>query len=386
MQTNTQRQSIEHMRQSMPHDQSCDFLHLLHQAVQVLLLVFVAVHAGGCGSRTQQQPVNDAASIGDARSGMVAPRGGSSIAGDQTRPIAEIVRDRLTGTNNGLEVRRWTVLDGTSRAIGIIADIAEGCPADESTGERLKRNGLRLARVPADQLETIIERLGGATMDRNEWHGQVYEWRSLRDQPIDSRGTAIAIDGRVRRFERGEFRLLIRGWTMMMEDGPHFHLELQPQHRLPRSNSFQRALGLGEQDVGESFAAAALDMRLQAGYAYVLVSESSTVDWPALDRPAPVVRALPSNLRSFVPSVVAGAGMQPSMPTSTPDPRPMTRVGPDDVIGPEAGAPRTLGEVLLPTYTHPPMREIIVFVPKIPDELFPPIYESDLNMSGGGIR
>jgi hypothetical protein len=31
----------------------------------------------------------------------------------------------------------------------------------------------------------------------------------------------------------------------------------------------------------------------------------------------------------------------------------------------------------------PPTREIIVFVPKVPDDLFPPVYESDLAANRG---
>ncbi len=371
----------------------CDF----KRAASLLLLGTAVVWVGGCGSAGPKQSAAPEVNVGDVRSGMVAPQGaGAEAAGvpgrgaaDNARPIAEIVRDRLTGTNNGLEVRRWTVLDGSSRALGIVAEFAEGSPADEHASERLKRNGLRLARVPADQLETIVGLLGGATMDRNEWHGQVYEWRSLRDLPIDSRGTAIAIDGRVRRFERGEFRLLIRSWTIMMEDGPHFHLEIRPQHDLPRSNSIQRALGLGEVNSGEPFASVSLNLKMQAGYAYVLVSESPNVDWPQFDRPAPVVRALPSSLRSTASAASADANPVASQqPGSTQQPADSARarVGPDDMIGPGAGAPRTLGEVLLPSHTNPPMREIIVFVPKIPDELFPPIYESDLSVAGGGRR
>jgi hypothetical protein len=318
---------------------------------------------------------------------MASPRGTTAATGD-TRALAEIVRDRLVGTNNGLEIRRWTVPDATSRSMSALAEFSEGSPLSEAVAQRLRRNGLRLARVPADRLDDLMATLGGATLDRTEWHGQVYDWRSLRDQPIESRGTAIAIDGRVRRFQRGEFRLLIRGWTLMMEDGPYFHLEMQPQYRLPRQNDLQRALGRVVDEPTESFASVALDMRMQSGCAYVLVSEPPTTDWPAFDRPATALPNLPSTLRqvaagSLVETLRSGAAPAAATPAQAPTPR--SRVGPDDTIGPEAGAPRTLGEVLLPAMSSPPAREIIVFLPKIPDELFPPIYESDLaSMRGGG--
>lgn len=292
--------------------------------------------------------------------------GASSESAPQARPnipSPEVLRDRLTGANNGLELRRWTVVDAPDRVVNVLSTHADGAAADQVAVDRLKRNGLRFVRVSADQLEPLVAELGGATMDRNEWHGQVYDWRALMEQPIDASGLAVAIDGRVRRFDRGEFRMLIRGWTVQMEDGPYMHLEILPQHHVPRANDLRRLLGEKPADAGEAFATLSLDLQLEAGYAYVLVSEPPEIDWPSLDRPAS--------------ERVVEAGADASN-AAKPPPRPRAgRVGPLDGVGPDAGAPLTLGEVLLPTAVSPPMRQVLVFVPKIPLELFPPVYESE---------
>lgn len=343
------------------------------------ILVVMSIALTGCGPK--QQPDKNAA---QAHGG---PRGGAYMGVEQrdSRPVAEIVRERLTGSNNGLEVRHWTVLDSSERVMNVLSQHADGAAADPASIGRLKRNGLRFVRVPADQVDKIVSELGGALTDRNEWNGQVYEWRALDERPIDNRGTAIAIDGRVRRFDRGDFRLLLRSWTVMMEDNPYMHVEMLPQHRLPQSNNLRLLLGQKPEDAGEAFASLALDLQLQAGYAYVLVSESPSVDWPALDKPAADQPSAVGDQQAAAgegessKSGVDQAAKSAAVAAKPPAVRPRGGVGPDEAIGPEAGAPRTLGEVLLPLSVSPPTRELLVFVPRIPQELFPPVYESDLS-------
>jgi hypothetical protein len=337
------------------------------------LLFIVAVGSAimgvGCASN---QPNNSASSDAPSVSSQARPN----------LPSAEVLRERLTGANNGLELRRWTVVDAPDRVMNVLSNHADGAAADQETIDRLKRNGFRFIRVPVSELDALVAELGGATIDRNEWHGQVYDWRALMEQPIDPRGLAVAIDGRVRRFDRGAFRLLIRSWTAQMEDGPRMHLEVLPQHSLPRANDLRRLMGEKPADAGEAFATLALDLQLQAGYAYVLVSESPEADWPELDRPAVVNEAL----AGVVGDEPAPGAPDGSLPAVRPRDGGWSRMGPPEAIGPEAGAPLTLGEMLLPLSVSPPMRRVLAFVPKIPAELFPPIYESDEAIGRAGDR
>jgi hypothetical protein len=344
----------------------------IHIKAAAVWIAAAACLPGGCASdKSKTAPDGDVAAIDspDARPRM---------------PSADVLRERLTGTNNGLELRRWTVIDAPDRVMNVLTAHADGAAADQDVVDRLKRNGLRFVRVPVSEVDALVAELGGATIDRNEWHGQVYDWRPLMEQPIDQRGIAVAIDGRVRRFDRGEFRVLIRAWTVQMEDGPYLHLEVLPQHRIARAGDLRRLLGEEPSDAGESFATLALDLQLEATFAYVLVSESPQIDWPTLDRPAEVNAALGQNALEL-----GGAGVdgepEPEItaaktaPAAPRPPRP-SRVGPPGDVGPEAGAPMTLGEMLLPLSESPPMRQVMVFVPKIPQELFPPVYESEQSM------
>lgn len=274
---------------------------------------------------------------------------GSPQAANTPKTNIQDVQNRLANTNNGIELRRWTVVERPGALVGALAKASNGAAADADSIERLKRNGWRFVRVPVDQLDPLKRGIGEVTVDANEWHGQALEWRSLQDRPIDARGQAIAVDGRLQRYEGGEFRMLMRGWTVQMEDGPRVHLEIAPEHRSPQVNTYKRMLGQeGERD--EGFGSLALDMQMEPGFAYILVGESPQAAWPGIDaEEAPgAVKAAPRTHHAA------------------------SRIGPQDSMGPEVATPRTLGEVLLPVEGSPQSRSVLVFVPKVGPELFPP--------------
>ena len=285
------------------------------------ILVIVSLAMVGCGSKT-------------------APSS-ETMSAEQS----EALRNRLTNTNNGLEIRRWHVQEDADRLVGALVRYTEGSAADELAAERLRRNGFRFVRVRLDDLDAVLTDLGGANVDRNEWHGQIPEWRSLIERNVDRQGQAVAIDGRVRRFERGQMRLMIRSWTVQMEDGPATHLEVLPRHHQPQPKDLRTLLGEGG-PTGEGFGNMAIDLRLEAGWAYVLVGESPNQRWP--------------DERS-------GNTPSPTVATARPP-----KTGPLDVAGPETDAPLTMGEFMLGVHSPAARRTVIVFVPRVPQELFIP--------------
>jgi len=263
---------------------------------------------------------------------------------------SEALRNRLTNTNNGLEVRRWHVQEDATRLVDALGRHMEGSAADELATERLQRNGFRFVRVRLDDLEAVLADLGGANVDRNEWHGQIPEWRPLIERPVDRQGQAVAIDGRVRRFDRGQMRLMIRSWTVQMEDGPAMHLEVLPRHQQPQPQNLKSLLG-ETGPTGEGFGNMAIDLRLEDGWAYVLVGESPNQRWPDQQ----------SGVTAIKPAAPARA----------------SKTGPMDVAGPETDVPMTMGEFLLGARSAEARRTVVVFVPRVPKELFIPSPASD---------
>ena len=258
------------------------------------------------------------------------------------------VRSKLTASDSGLEVLRWTVVGNATRFPEALLKHEAGPLLDAATRERLQRNGVRLVRIPAELIDQLLMDSGGASINTNEWHGQAPEWRPLVERPVELAGRAVAIDGRVRRYERGAFRLMMRSWTVPMEDGPRVHLELVPQHARPSANNIRRLLGERDEPI-EGFGSGALDLQLEPGYAYVLVGESPQAEW---------ARQAEANPKSASPSLPPRLAHKP-------------RMGPIDPAGPESAAPYTLGELLLPVDRNLSTRGVLIFVPRIPEYLLP---------------
>jgi hypothetical protein len=251
----------------------------------------------------------------------------------------------IPGRENGLEVRQWVIADEQRVLPEILvrhlADDAAAPAIDPEMQERLRRNGLRLLAVPATALNDIAAELPMLSVDRSAWHGQVHEWRELHALEVDPDGLAVAIDGRVRRFDRGSLRLLSRSWTVPMEDGPRMLLEIVPQHEIPVSTMRrllnQSAAPAGRRawngDAPTAFGSVAVNMLMEHGWAYVLTCDSPAAVWPGEDRDRRAEQPRPTPQRDRAS------------------------------IGPEAEPPPTLGELLLSGSAG--RRALLVFVPRI---------------------
>jgi len=278
-----------------------------------------------------------------------APEGGEPAP---TSPEAARSAQRIISTSdNGLAVRQWRVADDPAQIASALMRHADGQALDELSRERMARNGLRLLRIPADDVEALLADLGGATLNVDAWHGQAYDWRTVADWPIETTGRAIAVDGRVWRFEGGRLELMIRAWTMLMEDGPYLRLQMLGQHDRSRPSRLDRMMGRRVFE-GRRLTSISLDLLLEAGWAYVLTCERPSVEWEPVEADA--------------------AAAEPSAGESEEADENGGRDGPPSGAGPDVLAPLTVGEVFFRIETMPPARELLVFVPRIPESLFPP--------------
>jgi hypothetical protein len=250
----------------------------------------------------------------------------------------EIARSLLPGADSGLLVRRWQVEDD-GRIGAALARRGEAPWLDSDTRDRLARNGFRLVRLHADGIDALREELGGTSVDVEGWHGQAYDWRDVATRAVDDEPRPIAVDGRVRLFEGGRLRLMMRGWTIFMEDGPVLTVELRPEHDRSRRRRpdrvYDRVLGRSRFD-GERFDALTFELLMEAGWVYVLTGETPGVEWSAAEAGARR----------------AGAGAH--------------------AAGPDVVAPPTVGERLFTLEAEHPRRDLLLIVPRIPDALFPP--------------
>ena len=254
---------------------------------------------------------------------------------------------RLLSSDNGLEVRTWVIMDRGPHIANAIASFGQPALVDASADASLRRNGLRLVRIRAGELESLLTSLGGASLDATTWHGQIYQWRELVQYPIGPAGMAVAVDGLVRRFESGTFRLMFRSWTVPMEDGPRLQLQLLGQFDRSQQEPLRRFV-TDRRVTGEVFHSFAFQIQLEVGFGYALLFESPDIDW------------------AFGPADQLDATADPVAAESN------GQVSDPEQVGPKADAPPTFGELLLRTDARPPKRRVLVFVPKFPPAAFPP--------------
>ncbi len=247
---------------------------------------------------------------------------------------AEALR-QLLQADNGLQVRAWTVSDNSDRIGAALSRHGDGRAVGPQEEATLRRNGFRLVRVPADSLEAVLDEIGVGPVEVRAWHGQVNDWRQIRQRVMRADPTVIAAGDSVRSFEPGVLRLMARCWTIQMEDGPYMNLQLMPVYERPRLEAYHRMLG-DRRLHGETFTGLSIELLLAEGYAYVLTGESPAAVWRHEE----------------------GAGA------------PDRREGRE--IGPSASTPPTLGETLFTESAEPPLRSLLVFVPQIPPRLYHP--------------
>lgn len=316
-------------------------MHGVLRAARPVFAALIVSWMAGCAAS------NGADGVGaDGSPGAVSPL---SLPGAR-----QLALSRLAHSDNGLEIRKWMVVDDADRIAAAMSAHAEVWSLDSRTQESLKRNGLRMIRVGLADVEPLLVDLGGATLDLTGWQGQAYEWFPLLERRLEAGGQALAVDGKVRRFNSGSLRLVARGWTIPTEDGPRLQLQIAPLFRPQQqaiTGSFRPRLG-DESPHDEVFESMAMELELESGWAYVLTCESPERQWTQSDGAGSAVES-------------GGSGGN----TPSPD---ETRRNESNGLGPEAAAPETAGELILRTEGHPPSRGMLVFLARIPQKLYPP--------------
>lgn len=261
----------------------------------------------------------------------------------------------IFGPKNGLLIREWTIEDNPQRIALAMSKFGLEELLEESQREDFRRNGLRLVRVWAEDIDPLLKAFDGASSNTAAWHGQVYNWAELLHRQVKAQPIAVAVDGHVKRYKNGTFRLMLRSWTVSMEDGPRLQLQLLPQFDKPQRVSI-RGLRADRSVKGEVFRSFSVETLLEAGFVYVLTYASPQAIWEIGKKPG---------------------DNKPQGNTASNDAEGTTEsgsavIGGFGIAGPGTILPPTYGELMCRTAGRFPTRRILVFEPTFPLELFPP--------------
>ncbi len=267
-------------------------------------------------------------------------------------PTHDDILKRILHTDNGLEVRKWLLEDNSQRIMSALTQLGSQPIIDATSDQRFQKNGFRLRRIPVNDVDYLLELLGGTTLNATAWHGQILEWRELHSASLEPQGQALAIDNSVRRLQPGIVHLMIRAWTVLLEDAPYLHVEMMPVYDPPADDQLMR-LFERERTTGQSLSEAALDIKLSSGYAYILTCESPTTSWDSFDNETtetPTEESLTEEDFSRNQSI-------------------FTRDKPIDPLGPTTTPPTTIGQLLFSSRSNQSRRCMLVLIPKLPDTL-----------------
>lgn len=263
--------------------------------------------------------------------GACAPKEDARPEGPLAAAAALVDRPRSPGETNGLEVVRWSVADRDAairRALERHADRSVPLSADASA---LLDAGFRAAVVPDAMLPSLLADLGGTTSAVTTWFGQTPQWRETARAEL-AEPLPVMVDGRAERLAGGWLRLMTRGWTVELENGAAFELQIVPQW-------VQEATELST----------LLNRDTLRGR--VLSSAAITIE-------------LPANT-----SLVVVAA--PARPETEEDPEgPPAESTTPGLRGPPAELPPTPGELLLTDRAaRPPRRVVLLFRARLPETL-----------------
>ncbi len=257
----------------------------------------------------------------------------ATTAEEQASAILD--RPRAPGEDNGLEVVRWSVSDNETllrRAVGryAVRDVPLG-----ATVQALERHGFRAAVIRDEDLPRFLIDVGGTTRAVAVWYGQVPGWREVTRTMLESPRVAM-VDGRAERLRPGWLRLMVRAWTVPLEEGGVLEVQVAPQLVGDTSEAAGLQPTLATRDTlrGTLWPDASLHLELPRDTALILLSAPARVDEEE----------------------------DPEGPPERPD---------DPGVGPLVELPPLLGELLLTDYeAKPPRRSVLVLRARLPDILF----------------
>ena len=225
-----------------------------HAVIALVAAAGAAIGAAGCAAeparagRPEGEP-GDAAPVTDVAADMPSMR--------VTMPV-----DR--GDVDGLVTLTWQVPENESVIRTWFAS-HEPSGTDPSELARIASQGWAVAQVPLEALPDALVSLGGSYGQTRTWHGQALEWREISGARVEG-GAAVMMGPRPARLSDGVISLMLRGWTVPLEVGAVYDVELVPMQRTPAGAGTQ-ALARGR---GEWFGDAAITLELPRGSATLI--------------------------------------------------------------------------------------------------------------------
>lgn len=224
----------------------------------------------------------------------------------------------------------------------------------ETTVERLRREGFRLAAVPVDEIPRLMRRLAHEPRIESIHMGIVPEWRAAASAPRIDGSKFVRVGGEIAPFADGRFRLVLRSYPVSLaEDAdPLLRLEIILQFHQPRRDLISPDPSR-EERMGTFIPASAFSIDLDGRWAVVVTAENPDVAWGGDAPSAPAPERSPTGGAVEV----EGAARDQSSPAAGQPPA-------APAMGPQGPRVRTSGEEALIS-PEGDTRFVLIFVPRV---------------------
>lgn len=215
----------------------------------------------------------------------------------QTDPAASAdpraIAPAVVGGDEGIEVRWWVASDESGAVGSVLGSAADAMlPEDEALRRRWELSGMRLCRIPIQRWPEAESRLTTRSNRTTQWLGWAPEWETIfRGRRLTGQ-SPVWIEGDRVDLERGQVRILARGWPVpgrAPDEPPLVRLEIAfqvvPFSASDKSNAggrgdpFRPPELRGEETRGVVLRRLTMEADVQPDHAYVLTAEAPGVVW-----------------------------------------------------------------------------------------------------------
>jgi len=251
---------------------------LPHAAIALAAAIGVALGAVGCAGAPAE------AGRPEGEPGDSAPV--TEVAADMPSMRVTMPVDR--GDVDGLVTLTWQVPENESVIRTWFAS-HEPTGTDPAELARIAAQGWAVAQVPIDALPDALVSLGGSFGHTRTWHGQALEWREIAGARVEG-GAAVMTEPRPVRLSDGIISLMLRGWTVPLEVGAVYDVEMVPMQRMPPGAGTQSTL----RERTEWFGDASVTLELPRGSATLIAGLAPAAKRGARPSTGPFTAAAPT--------------------------------------------------------------------------------------------
>ena len=228
--------------------------------ITIYLLIFI--------SNCKSSPTSSTDNLSDSNNRLNMPEYVNS--GLQTHNNQAAASEFRPSLGRGITIHSMIVPAFNRRVYDIINDlttIPDTISAQQAA--TLHENSFDIRLIASNDINKLIASLPMVPQIKSSWLGQINHWKAIVASSRINSEQVMQVDGSLRSFDNGTFRILSRAYNLWDIDGAYLYLEMIPQFHQPVSNPFARDL-VAENLMGQWITSMGVSMQLDGTQSILL--------------------------------------------------------------------------------------------------------------------